>query len=507
MYVDITKLETRKNPETIKPINTIPSITLCRFGVTREGYVLDKSTQKYVDTYYDYGNQSIVTLLPVKKSAFDISSYEWFSVPVLMLKAFYGEVNVGFRYTNGSGWKNPEARLLKYNIKDVRTSTSDFSILIINGVEFKRTKYYGLYVSQTGVIYDTYTHKYVKRREVNDKVRGEYLLLPLEDSSKMLHRVVYETWRGPIPEGYEVNHINHYRWDCNLCNLDLLSKRDNLREASEFNGKSYIKNDEEAVNIYNDLKERKPTAELAEKYNLSQGTIQAIKSGRRYDDVISANTDKIYLHKDSPTGITPEDVKKICEMIIAGRKESDIAREMNVGYNSITAIKSGRIFKPIAQPYLNRMQASVTDMGKSLNTQQVHEICKLIEEGKGPTEIGKMYGVCEGTIMKIKDGRIWGTVSKDYDFSKWSEKKSGTKLNGEKVHEICKVLLENKYNTDEIGEMFGVSRTTVNDILCGRTWNQIGCQYDFSNVVRRPQRGVRKVDTVSSQGSNNLEST
>ena len=27
MYVDITKLETRKNPETIKPINTIPSTT------------------------------------------------------------------------------------------------------------------------------------------------------------------------------------------------------------------------------------------------------------------------------------------------------------------------------------------------------------------------------------------------------------------------------------------------------------------------------------------------
>ena len=97
MYVDITKLETRKNPETIKPINTIPSITLCRFGVTREGYVLDKSTQDYIDTYYDYGNQSIVTLLPVKKSPFDLSSYEWFSVPVLMLKAFYGEVNVGLR--------------------------------------------------------------------------------------------------------------------------------------------------------------------------------------------------------------------------------------------------------------------------------------------------------------------------------------------------------------------------------------------------------------------------
>ena len=38
-----------------------------------------------------------------------------------------------------------------------------------------------------------------------------------------VHRLVWETFNGPIPEGYEINHINEDKTDCSLDNLNLLT--------------------------------------------------------------------------------------------------------------------------------------------------------------------------------------------------------------------------------------------------------------------------------------------
>lgn len=47
------------------------------------------------------------------------------------------------------------------------------------------------------------------------------------------HRIVWEMHCGKIPEGYEIDHINHDRSDNRIENLRLVKKKDNLKKQEE----------------------------------------------------------------------------------------------------------------------------------------------------------------------------------------------------------------------------------------------------------------------------------
>lgn len=71
----------------------------------------------------------------------------------------------------------------------------------------------------------------------NSKKVGAYLI----------HRMVWETFNGPVPDGYVVDHINMDKSDNRLDNLRLLTFQQNLlhREAKNYyslsNGKWFVK--------------------------------------------------------------------------------------------------------------------------------------------------------------------------------------------------------------------------------------------------------------------------
>jgi hypothetical protein len=56
-----------------------------------------------------------------------------------------------------------------------------------------------------------------------------------------IHRLVWETFKGPIPEGMEIDHINNNRLNNMISNLQLMSKRDNLLKMWDRRGRSEIK--------------------------------------------------------------------------------------------------------------------------------------------------------------------------------------------------------------------------------------------------------------------------
>ncbi|MFE8364833.1 HNH endonuclease [Escherichia coli] len=47
-----------------------------------------------------------------------------------------------------------------------------------------------------------------------------------------VHRICYEMYYGPIPEGKEVDHINHIKTDNRAVNLGLKDHKDNMRNMS-----------------------------------------------------------------------------------------------------------------------------------------------------------------------------------------------------------------------------------------------------------------------------------
>lgn len=48
---------------------------------------------------------------------------------------------------------------------------------------------------------------------------------------RYVHRIIWETFNGKIPSGYEINHIDHNKSNNKLSNLELVSHSENLKKA------------------------------------------------------------------------------------------------------------------------------------------------------------------------------------------------------------------------------------------------------------------------------------
>lgn len=87
---------------------------------------------------------------------------------------------------------------------------------------------YDRWVSKDGLVYryDSKQDKLVLCS--NSKTRTGYITTATKIGSKCQHRIVWETFKGDIPVGYEIDHINTIRDDNRLANLRLVTHKENL---------------------------------------------------------------------------------------------------------------------------------------------------------------------------------------------------------------------------------------------------------------------------------------
>ena len=93
-----------------------------------------------------------------------------------------------------------------------------------------------------------------------------------------------------------------------------------------------------------------------------------------------------------------------------------------------------------------------------------------------------------------------------------------SKYTDEQIHEVCK-LIEQGLSNKKISKITGVHRSLVKDVSIGRAWKHISCKYDLSKSSKRKYRkyypiidrailsGVRKRDIVEYLFSNGIVSS
>lgn len=86
---------------------------------------------------------------------------------------------------------------------------------------------YDLYVDDDLVIYYWSKRKNKLMQRPYNKNNSGYLHVMTKLGNRFAHRIIYETLVEPIPDGYEIDHINTVKTDNRLENLRCVTHKDN----------------------------------------------------------------------------------------------------------------------------------------------------------------------------------------------------------------------------------------------------------------------------------------
>lgn len=299
------------------------------------------------------------------------------NVPVakILLYVKVGDVHNSIIFNDGDT-KNIHSSNLSYKIDNVIQEGDD---LIIDGIRFKpafKDPSTGYYVSRNGIIYSLKRRKYLQKR-YRDQFMYMHINLHLKNKlvEYQVHRLVYETWGGVIPENFVIDHIDGRKYNNDISNLEPVTRAENTHRA-----------------FANGL------------------------ANQAWDDY---------------------QVHLVCQCMMKGMVTSQIVRALGLEETKRNSdrvkclmydLKKGRIRKDITSKYDftkisdEERKKNAAKSQNALSDNEVHEICKLIDSGMGDTAIHRIYDkVSAGTIYNIRRGRTYRDIGKLYKFSdKWS---------------------------------------------------------------------------------------
>ena len=86
---------------------------------------------------------------------------------------------------------------------------------------------YDVYIDDDLVIYSYKFHgDKLSQKKIGSN--GSYPTVRTKLGHRFIHRIVYETFVGEIPEGYQIDHINTNKLDYRLENLRLVTAKENM---------------------------------------------------------------------------------------------------------------------------------------------------------------------------------------------------------------------------------------------------------------------------------------
>lgn len=179
----------------------------------------------------------------------------------------------------------------------------------------------------------------------------------------LVHRVVYETFIGDIPEKMQINHKDFNKKNNCIDNLECLTASENqihavvnkktkLRKGSE-NPMSCLKEDD-VIEIYKLFKLGKTNEEVSELYNIHSRYVSLIRHGKRWKHIFDLFHEKGEEQEKSMGfyAFDKETCMKILEDISSKKmSNTEIAKKYNCDQTTICKIKKKHIWKNIWKIY------------------------------------------------------------------------------------------------------------------------------------------------------------
>ena len=108
------------------------------------------------------------------------------------------------------------------------------NLLFINGRTFKQYRDTKYYCDEDGNIYSDYSHRIITpMRRGKENKKYPYIDINFGEGQKhcYIHKIVFETWIGNIPDGYLVLHKDDNQENNNINNLYLGNQKENIKDC------------------------------------------------------------------------------------------------------------------------------------------------------------------------------------------------------------------------------------------------------------------------------------
>ena len=180
---------------------------------------------------------------------------------------------------------------------------------------------------------------------------------------------------------------------------------------------------------------------------------------------------KLHGEYNSVTSLTNDDVHKICKYLEEGKSNKFIQSHIKVSDTIIHSIRSGESWTDISKKY------NFIDRMNSFNDDIIHSICKDIASGKmSGNAIARKYGISGTYVQQLRRKEYRPDITGKYNFDKFIIR---TQIPDEVIHNICKDIESKEIPISHIAKKYGLSNTYISSIRNHKKRVDISKHYTF----------------------------
>jgi transposase len=239
-------------------------------------------------------------------------------------------------------------------------------------------------------------------------------------------RIVAETFifnDDPINKT-QVNHIDGCKFNNTIYNLEWCTPSENQKHSVD-NGLRVLKNNcnydySTILSVCGLLQDNYSISDIEKKTSVKKKTIYDILYGNAYKDISSKfDFSKRTKTKSGPKlKYTEDTIHELCQEWNNNISCKDLSLKFNIPENTIYGIILGtkKQYEHIVSKYITDNKPKRKIIQRKYTNEQIHLVCKLLEDNLPVLEISNISGVAIGIIYKIKNREIYTNISKHYNF-------------------------------------------------------------------------------------------
>lgn len=374
-----------------------------RYGITADGNVIDFESNCNVDWVFPNNE----TPDPNRDVPYVSINGELIAIPYLLIQSFVGPCSLEI-CKRGSNWYT--SRNITYRF-DRMTTIDENDEFFLDEVRFKIIpSHHGYAISEDGVVFDLANFSFTHHTYTPNDYRCISLRRdgsPKEYDRILIHRLVYETYVGPITDGYDIDHKDTNIYHNHYSNLQQITHEENIHRS--FFDKTGRNRDrmrwqyEDIVTMCEMMQDGYSSKEIAKALNTDLDSkltslLKRIRSGTSYKSLGAQYDFSNYSSSLNRRVLSPRERAEAIQMIRDEFTINEIASRFDCDPQNI---------KLLAR------QEGLKNRSKKFTSSQVKEIKDRLDNGMSVGAAMREYEACRNTIIRIKRGHYDEVIPRD----------------------------------------------------------------------------------------------